>query len=332
MVGDGGRPDVGDTAAGASPRSLVIAVTGGPAGPGRTTVAVGLGAALGVAAPTVLVDADPWGPSIAAALDADPTRNLAMLAFGLGPSWVGGGAWDRVLAGELQPLHSACPQGWTLCGAPAPEARPVLPAAFFERLLAELRPRFRYVVLDAGGDLLATESVASRAAVAGAGRVLVVAGADIVGLVHARRALEVLRGPLAVPDARLGLVLNHFHWRFHHAPAEVEEALRVPVVAVLPHDFPGVQRALAAQRPVVFGGPGGGASRVGIGGALLELASRLHGGQIAVPRAGAVRGQAARSGPPAAPLRRACGRALGAGVRGERRASRRPGLAGGAGR
>jgi hypothetical protein len=274
-------------------------------------VAVGLGAALGVAAPAVLVDADPWGPSVAAALDADPARNLAMLALGLRHPWADDRAWDRALADELQRLHAACPLGWALCGAPVPEAgpdaRPALPAAFFERLLVELRRRFQYVVLDAGGDLLAREAVASSVAVAGADRVLVVATADIVGLLHARHALEVLRGPLGVPDTRLGLVLNHFHWRFHHAPAEVEEALRVPVVAVVPHDYAGAQRALAAQRPLVFGGPGGGASRVGAGGALLALAARLHGGRIAMPRANAIRGisgEAARRRPPEGSRRR----------------------------
>jgi hypothetical protein len=285
-------------------------------------VAVGLAAALGVVAPTVLVDADPWGPSVAAALDADPTRNLAMLTLGLGdPAGGAGRDWDRALAGELQPLHAACPRGRVLCGVPRPGARPALQAAFFERLVAELRRRFRYVVLDAGGDILVGEAVAPRAAVAVADRVLVVASADVVGLLHARRALEVLRGPLGVPDARLGLVLNHHDRHFHHAPAEVEWALRVPVVAVLPHDHAGVQRALAAQRPVVFGGRGGAG---GTGGAVLELAAGLHGSRIAVPRADAVGGGAAASGRPVAVLRHACGRALAAVTRLGQRASWRP--------
>ncbi|MCC6498163.1 MAG: tyrosine-protein kinase family protein, partial [Propionibacteriaceae bacterium] len=65
----------------ASSTSLsVLAVASGPGSPGRTTVALNLAAGLGMVAPTVLVDIDLSGPSVAAHLDADPTRNLYMLA------------------------------------------------------------------------------------------------------------------------------------------------------------------------------------------------------------------------------------------------------------
>src|SRR5579883_757381 len=50
----------------------VFSVASGPGSPGRTTVAIGLAAALGAVAPTILVDADLVGPAVAACLDLDP--------------------------------------------------------------------------------------------------------------------------------------------------------------------------------------------------------------------------------------------------------------------
>jgi hypothetical protein len=54
----------------------IIAVAGGVGSPGRTTVAINLAAALGAAAPTVLVEADLSAPALAAYLDRDPSRNV----------------------------------------------------------------------------------------------------------------------------------------------------------------------------------------------------------------------------------------------------------------
>src|SRR5581483_12362884 len=47
----------------------LLALASGHGSPGRTTMAVSLAAALGAVAPTVLVDADVFGPSVAAHLD-----------------------------------------------------------------------------------------------------------------------------------------------------------------------------------------------------------------------------------------------------------------------
>jgi hypothetical protein len=60
----------------------VLALASGHGSPGRTTVALNLAAALGAVSPTVLVDADLGGPSLAAHLDLDPTRNLYMAKYG----------------------------------------------------------------------------------------------------------------------------------------------------------------------------------------------------------------------------------------------------------
>src|SRR5690606_21681669 len=84
----------------------VITVASGHGSPGRTTVALNLAVALGADSPTILVDADLAGPSIAAYLDADPTRNLAMLAHA-NPTMPED--WERALRQETQPLRAGHP-------------------------------------------------------------------------------------------------------------------------------------------------------------------------------------------------------------------------------
>jgi MinD-like ATPase involved in chromosome partitioning or flagellar assembly len=273
------RPEAGGSDSG---EPQVVAVYAGVDGPSRTTVSIGLAAALGAVAPTVLVDADLTSPSVAASLDGDPTRNVAMLAHALaGAEDADTRTWNRALAEELQPLHSASPRAWMLCGLPKPEMHHAFPRGFWRTLTGELRRRFRYVVLDVGAPPGGAEESGLPAALTSADRVLLVAPAHVVGLHHARWALAALRAPHAVPGSRLGLVLDHYDQRFHHAPGEVEWSLQVSVIAVIPHDHAGVQRALSEQRPLVVGRPGG------AGRAILELATWIHRGGIAPASVGA---------------------------------------------
>ena len=254
----------------ATGHGTVIAVAGGHGSPGRTTLAVGLAAALGAVAPTVLVDADLAAPSVAAHLDADPTRNLYLLAHAepAGPR-----EWERALEQETQPLAARSPQGRVLCGVPKAELRAGITPRFFERLLGELRRRHRYVVLDLGAEALGGEAVATRAGLDLADRVLCVVAADLVGLWRGRTAL----GRLAAGPDRRALVINRHDRRRHHARSEIEWALGVPAAAVIPHDDAGAQRALLAQRPIVLD------PRSRAGRACLDLAERLHGGQVLLP-------------------------------------------------
>jgi hypothetical protein len=77
-----------------------------------------------------------------------------------------------------------------------------------------------------------------------------------------------------VVSERVRLVINRYDRRFHNGRAEIEWALGVPAAALIPQDQTGVQRAIAAQRPVVLDA----GSRAGR--ALLELAERLHAGRL----------------------------------------------------
>jgi Mrp family chromosome partitioning ATPase len=264
-------------------RPGVLVVAGGGS-PGRTTVAVNLAFALGAVAPTVLVDADLAGPSVAVHLDLDWTRNLYMLAHA-GPA--ARREWDRAIAQETQPLGKRSPLGVALCGVPKPEMRTAVSAGFVERLVAELRRRYRYVVLDVGPDLLGVEAAPHRAALALGQHVLLAAAADLVGLWHARTTMGLLQNHVRVAPERVALVVTGHDRRHHQGRGEIEWALRVPAVAVIPHDHGAAQRALAAQRPLVLD------RRSRAGRALLGLAERVHGeGRLRLPAEGAPAGRA----------------------------------------
>jgi MinD-like ATPase involved in chromosome partitioning or flagellar assembly len=269
------QPEPPTTAAREETTALaVLALASGHGAPGRTTVALNLAAALGTVSPTVLVDADLGGPSVAAHLDLDPTRNLYMIAHAEPETTRD---WERVVAQEVQPLHARSPQAAVLAGVPKPEMRASLSRRFLERLVGYLRRRYRYVVLDLGADLLGAETGLHRSALGLADQVLLVAAGDVVGLWHARSALGLLRGQLGLAPERIALIVNRHDARFHHGRAEIEWALGTPSAALIPYDHTGAERAIAEHRPMVLDQ----GSKAGF--YLLDLAGRVHGGRIEPP-------------------------------------------------
>jgi len=251
-----------------------IAVASGYGSPGRSFVALNIAVALGAVAPTILVDSDVAGPSVAASLDLDPTRNLFMLAHADPPT---PRDWAQALAQETQPLGPRSPLGVALCGVPKPEMRSGITPKFFERLLAELRAHYRYVVLDVGADLLDQETVLHRLALEASDQVLFVATADLVGLWHARVGLGTLGRVLSLDAERFALVINRHDRRYHHPRDDIAWALREPVAALLCEDPAHVQPALLRQQPVTLD------ARSRVGRQLLDLATRIHGGTIVLP-------------------------------------------------
>ncbi len=260
----------------ASPASGVIAVAGGAGSPGRTTLAINLAAALGTAAPTVLLEADLCAPTIAAFLDRDPSRNLCTLAHAVREDTH---AWASALADELQPLSAHSPMALVLCGLPKREMRASIAPAFLERLVAELARQYRYVVIDVGPDWMGTDVAAANhcAILASAPQVLLVSASDLVGLWHARTALDQLERQLGIERQNVQLVLNRHDPRFHHDRSEVAWHLGAPVVAVIPFDHAAAQRAIAQQRPLVVDANSR-ASR-----AMLSLAEGVHTARLRLP-------------------------------------------------
>jgi MinD-like ATPase involved in chromosome partitioning or flagellar assembly len=265
----------GEDAASASAERTIIAIGGGPGSPGRTTVALNLAAALGIVVPTVLVEADLAHSSLGAFLDADITRNLSVLAHTEPESPQ---EWDRAIEQEIQPLHPASPHGVLLCGVAKSELRTGVSSRFFERLLPELQRRYRYVVLDVGSEVVGVEWAVHRAALAFAKQVLLVTSADLLGLHSARMTLGLWQTHIGLAPEHLALVINKEDRRYHYGRADIAWSLQAPVAAIVPYDYHHVQRALAAQRPVLLERSSRAAA------ALLDLATRLHAGQIVLPQ------------------------------------------------
>jgi MinD-like ATPase involved in chromosome partitioning or flagellar assembly len=253
----------------------VISIASGSGSPGRSTVAVNLAAALGTVAPTILVDVDLAGPSIAAQLDADPTRNLYMVAHAEPDApW----EWERAISAEVQRLDRRIPYAVVLCGVPKPDMRTRITRGFLERLVSSLQRRYQYVILDTGAEVLSIDGAVHRAAHALADQVLLVCSADLVGMSRARAMLGLLASHLQINAERVALVVNQHDPRYHHTRTEIEWALSVGVGAVVPFDRNGIQRALAAQRPTIVVDDRGAAGR-----SLLDLAERLHAGKLVLP-------------------------------------------------
>jgi Mrp family chromosome partitioning ATPase len=252
---------------------VVIAVAGGVGSPGRTTVAINLAAALGAVGPTVLVEADLSAPAVAAYLDRDPSRNLCTLAHAVRDD---PRLWSVALADELQALGPHPISSVVLCGPPKREMRSSIAPPLMEQLVRELAQRFRWVILDVGPELLGAEAAAAshRVALARAQHVLLVTAADLVGLWHARTAVDQLERLVGIERRRLSLILNRHDLRYHHSPQEVEWHLGLSVAAVIPFDYAASQRATSEQRPLVLD-PSSRAGR-----ALLSFAERLNDGKV----------------------------------------------------
>ena len=266
-------------------RLQVFTFWGGAGSPGRTTLAINWGTLLGSAARTIVVDLDLTGAALAAHLDdtagetgrrARVSPNLVQLAS-TDPQTAE--AWTRELERTVAPLGPFSPHGFFLRGVPRPLLREAVSGAFVERLIAELRRRYTYVLLDVGDEPLgdgSREAAVIAAALRAADQVLVVAPPDGPGLHQTYMAL--LEGRTFLDWERAAVIVNRYDARHHQAElARVEEALGLPLAGVLPLDSRATQRALAAGRPVVCD------PRSRLRRPLQRLVEQVHGGQLRMP-------------------------------------------------
>ena len=238
---------------------------------GATTLAAALAFATGIRVPTVALDAN-WahGSGLEYQYGADPELNACLLAHREPKTER---EWTAALRAELQPA-GATSGAEVLCGVPRLSLRGLLSPDFVQRLLVELRRRYRLVFADTSGLGWAPDDPPlDRLMLESADQVLLVVRADEQGVSRAARALHDW-----THRERLGVILNMAGGRGAETPREVEQALQVPVVAVVPTDTRGVAAARARNRPIVCQ-PGCRAARP-----TLELARRLVGGEsLAVP-------------------------------------------------
>jgi len=220
----------------------VLAVVSGKGAPGKTTLAIALAATLGREGHRVaLVDADLRGGNVSAYLDLDPRRGLLGLIYG------GNGA---SLEGSIEDELQEGPGFAVLSGIERAEARSKVSAEMVTAMVAALRSRLEYVIVDAGQAIAGMPEPATDALLRCADRVLVVSGADLVAVWNSRAALKHLREHLGLTSDEIAIIVNRREGREHYAGEEVERALGAPVLAVVPEDRRAARRAIARQLPM----------------------------------------------------------------------------------
>jgi MinD-like ATPase involved in chromosome partitioning or flagellar assembly len=209
----------------------VVAVWGPTGAPGRTTIAVTLATELaGLGIPTVLVDADTYGGSVAQALSfLDEAPGLAAATRAADQ-----GRLDLPTLARLAPVATSGLR--VLTGIPKAERWPEIRPAALERVLSLCRSLAQVVVIDCAFSVeddeeLSYDTMAPRrnaatlTTVAQADELVVVGGCDPVGLQRLVRALQDLRtvqGPrptVCVNRVRAGAVGSNPEQRVSQALA-----------------------------------------------------------------------------------------------------------------
>jgi MinD-like ATPase involved in chromosome partitioning or flagellar assembly len=234
------------------PSGRVIAVWGPAGAPGRTTVATALAAALGSRSRTTLIDADPYGGTVAQVLGVlDEVSGLLAAA-----RLAGSGRLEEQFGSVQRALDKRLT---VVTGLPRPDRWTEVRAGTIE-LLAETASRQGHVVLDTGLSL-DEDDVSGRpgrhqltlAALDVADEVLVVGTADPVGLSRLARALVDLRDKQ--PTKRIRIVVNRMRptigWSERDVGQMLADFARPVGLHFLPEDRPTVDRALVTGRTLL---------------------------------------------------------------------------------
>lgn len=253
-----------------APRSAgeVVVVWGSGGAPGRTTVAVGLAsAAAAPARPSMLVDVDPAGGTVAQHLGLLDEVSGVLAAARLANQ--GRLDADRMTAclRTVAPRRGGALE--VLTGFPRPDRWSDLRPGALDDLVALLRPRGP-VVLDAGSGLAGeaepglagrrTREDLVREAVELADRLVVVGTADPVGLTRLSRSLVGLAEELPDALARTHVVVNRMRsslgWGERDIRGMVEGLGRPASTTFLPEDQQTVDRALVHGTTLAEAGGG----------------------------------------------------------------------------
>jgi MinD-like ATPase involved in chromosome partitioning or flagellar assembly len=230
----------------------VIAVWGPAGAPGRTTVATSLAAVLGSRARTTLVDADPYGGTVAQALGVlDEVSGLLSAA-----RLAGSGMLEERFASVQRAFDH---QFTVVTGLPRPDRWTEVRPGTVE-LLAEIASRHGHVVIDTGFGL-DDDDLSGRpgrnqltlAALEVADEVVVVGTADPVGLSRLVRALVDLRERRPMTTTRV--VVNRMRptigWTERDVTQMLSDFARPTGLHFLPEDRATVDRALVTGRTLL---------------------------------------------------------------------------------
>ena len=243
----------------------IVAVWGPTGAPGRTTVAVTLATELAVLGiPTVLVDADTYGGSVAQALSfLDEAPGIAAATRAADQ-----GTLDLPMLARLSPV--AAPGLRVVTGIPKAERWTEIRAAALERVLTLARQLGQVVVVDCGFNLeddeeLSYDTMAPRrnaatlTTLALADAVVAIGGCDPVSLQRLVRGLQELGG---VPSPRPVVVVNRVRSGAVGArpEARVSDALArfagLDEVVFVPDDPASLDTALLEGRSLAECAPG----------------------------------------------------------------------------
>ncbi|HEX3336534.1 MAG TPA: hypothetical protein VHS54_08735 [Jatrophihabitans sp.] len=284
-------PGAGDPVPAREParRGSIVAVWGPTGAPGRTTVAVTLADELArLGAASLLVDADVYGGTVAAVLGLlDESPGVAAAC-----RQAGGQRLDAVALAAL--CWQLGPQFRVLTGIPLASRWPELRPSALGTVLAAARALADFTVIDCGFCLETDEELsfdtlaprrngATLAVLDDADLVLVVGGADPIGMQRLVRGLAELRD--AEVAAPVWVVLNRVRSGAvpGDAAAELTAALerfagRTPA-ALLPADPRSMDAALATGRLLGESHPASPLRR-----SIVELAAALAGVPVPAPR------------------------------------------------
>ncbi len=232
-------------------RGRVRAVWGPAGAPGRTTVAVGIAGALAASGdPTVLVDADPYGGSVAQHLGVlDESSGLLAVARMANVGTLEEAAFLRSCRRVVGRLD-------VLTGLPRPDRRVEVRPGVLGSVL-DTAAGLADVVVDCGfcledADLPQSRDRMTLDALAAADEVVVVGSAEPAGLARLARGLVELRD--LVPGTPIRVVVNRMRaslgWHRREIVGMVEGYAGAVPVHFLPEDRETVDRGLVAGRAV----------------------------------------------------------------------------------
>ncbi|HZK36013.1 MAG TPA: P-loop NTPase [Aeromicrobium sp.] len=238
---------------------LALAVWGPAGAPGRSTVALNLAsqfAALGHR--TLLIDADPYGGSIAQMLGVlDEVSGLLAAARAANAGTLESVTEFAYEVGDNLAL---------LTGLPRAALWAQLRSGAIDSLFTLARAESQVVVVDCGFSLESADVLDSGAprrnqltlqAAENADRVVVVGTADPVGLTRLARGIHELRE--AVPGALLDVVVNRHRPEMGWSTDQVSDTLhrltRIAPIAFLPNDQRATDRALMTGRSLLEAAP-----------------------------------------------------------------------------
>jgi pilus assembly protein CpaE len=223
----------------------MITVVSGKGGVGKSIIATNLALVLNRPHPgsVVLVDLSLQFGDVAALLAMTPEGSIAEFA-----------ASDASMSDRhvIQQALSLGPQGLTVLAAPpSPELADYVTTAHLRSLVAELRSTFQLVVTDTTSQL----SEITLEALENSDHIVLVTDFSVTSVKNTRLIMSVI-GVLQVDPERIVVVANH-----RDAPlaggmdrARIEDFLRHPVAAVIPHDAAAIGGSVSSGVPIVIGG------------------------------------------------------------------------------